>query len=813
MRVLLYLIIIFIVPHFSQAQSFAINIDGSTANSSAMLDIKSTTRGLLIPRLSKTEKNAVTAPATGLLIYQTGPDSSGFYYYQNSRWNWITDNHKSDSSYWSLHGNNNTTPPAPSNNAPINYATDTYLGTYQPEDVSFIAGGNELLRLKQVSQGGMIGLSNRSPEYGLDMRLSDPNPQTDIVGMRIISSLLFDFNNSNLNKGLVMGNNRVNANETVIWNHGNNIDASIRIGFDLFNSTIRPALNLNQYGQGIYQRNPKYALDIHSRSQFAPATTSTNKNGMRITYLNQENQNQEDRGLFMGVDVNNSYKSYLWNYADGQGGNAADRAIYFGVGGDMDLSNQRATMELQDGKIIMGRITDPTFFFPSTLNIQTDYTSGVAKNGMSIMKHMVNGVESAYFGTDGNDNLNIYKYGGGNVYIGAPFDNPLTINSNNYVGIKTVTPNAELQFGDTYANNRIVLHNNFHGNIPGNEHDFYGFGVNDGLLRYQVPRNTRSHVFYAGDINGTASNELMRITGNGYVGINNNNPQAPLEFNSGQENRKIVLAGFGNNNDHNFFGFGRNNGELRYQVAYGLDDQYFYKGNNDGFSSTELLRILGSGDIGVGTNFPVAYGHAGTNRIVEIKNSLSGAADVQSHLILSTFGQSGSLGGVTWAGLNLTGEQRTGFIGNIYETANQTKLSFHTRSNTGVLAERFYIQGDGNAWLQGTLTQASDARLKHNIKPLSSVLDKLDKINGYTYNWINDQKDTEEQVGLLAQEVQKNYPQLVKQNDQGELSVNYSGLIPVLLEGIKEQKKQIETLKKQNLQQQLQIESILKKIK
>lgn len=813
MRVLLYLIIIFIVPHFSQAQSFAINIDGSTANSSAMLDIKSTTRGLLIPRLSKTEKNAVTAPATGLLIYQTGPDSSGFYYYQNSRWNWITDNHKSDSSYWSLHGNNNTTPPAPSNNAPINYATDTYLGTYQPEDVSFIAGGNELLRLKQVSQGGMIGLSNRSPEYGLDMRLSDPNPQTDIVGMRIISSLLFDFNNSNLNKGLVMGNNRVNANETVIWNHGNNIEASIRIGFDLFNSTIRPALNLNQYGQGIYQRNPKYALDIHSRSQFAPATTSTNKNGMRITYLNQENQNQEDRGLFMGVDVNNSFKSYLWNYADGQGGNAADRAIYFGVGGDMDLSNQRATMELQDGKIIMGRITDPTFFFPSTLNIQTDYTSGVAKNGMSVMKHMVNGVESAYFGTDGNDNLNIYKYGGGNVYIGAPFDNPLTINSNNYVGIKTVTPNAELQFGDTYANNRIVLHNNFHGNIPGNEHDFYGFGVNDGLLRYQVPRNTRSHVFYAGDINGTASNELMRITGNGYVGINNNNPQAPLEFNSSQENRKIVLAGFGNNNDHNFFGFGRNNSELRYQVAYGLDDHVFFKGNNDGFSSTELLRILGSGDIGVGTNFPVAYGHAGTNRIVEIKNSLSGAADVQSHLILSTFGQSGSLGGVTWAGLNLTGEQRTGFIGNIYETANQTKLSFHTRSNTGVLAERFYIQGDGNAWLQGTLTQASDARLKHNIKPLSSVLDKLDKINGYTYNWINDQKDTEEQVGLLAQEVQKNYPQLVKQNDQGELSVNYNGLIPVLLEGIKEQQKQIETLKKQNLQQQLQIESILKKIK
>ncbi|MBK6633602.1 MAG: tail fiber domain-containing protein [Chitinophagaceae bacterium] len=792
MRVLLYLIIIFIVPHFSQAQSFAINIDGSTANSSAMLDIKSTTKGLLIPRLTKAEKNAVAAPAPGLLIYQTGPDSSGFYYYQNSRWKWLTDNNKSDSTYWGLHGNSNTNPPSSNNAAPINYQTDTYLGTFEPKDVSFLAGGNELLRLKQVSQGGMIGFSNRNPEYGLDMRLSDPNPLSDIEGMRIIPNQLFDLGNSNLNKGLVIGNNRLDANETYIWNYGNNLNASIRIGFDLFGGSVRPAININQYGQGIYQRNPRYLLDIHSRSQFVGITPSNNKNGVRITYFNQENQNFEDKGLFMGVDLNpGSLKSYLWNFSDGQDSNTPDRAIYFGVGADMDLSANRATMEMQNGKIIIGHLLYPNNFFPSTLNIHTDYDPSVAKNGISIMKHL-NTQESVYFGTDVSDNLNIFKYGGGNVYIGAPFDNPLTINSNNYVGIKTVTPNAELQFGDTYANNRIVLHNNFHGNIPGNEHDFYGFGVNDGLLRYQVPRNTRSHVFYAGDINGTASNELMRITGNGYVGINNNNPQAPLEFNSSQENRKIVLAGFGNNNDHNFFGFGRNNSELRYQVAYGLDDHVFFKGNNDGFSSTELLRILGSGDIGVGTNFPVAYGHAGTNRIVEIKNSLSGAADVQSHLILSTFGQSGSLGGVTWAGLNLTGEKRTGFIGNIYETANQTKLSFHTRSNTGVLAERFYIQGDGNAWLQGTLTQASDARLKTNIQQVRNPVEKLNRLNGYTYNWIDQQMDNTTQMGLLAQEVQKVYPELVKTNPDGNLSVNYTGLIPVLIEAIKEQQKQID---------------------
>jgi len=49
---------------------------------------------------------------------------------------------------------------------------------------------------------------------------------------------------------------------------------------------------------------------------------------------------------------------------------------------------------------------------------------------------------------------------------------------------------------------------------------------------------------------------------------------------------------------------------------------------------------------------------------------------------------------------------------------------------------------------------------------------------------------------LLAQEVKKVFPELVKENEKGELSVNYIGLIPVLIESIKEQQKQIDELKK-----------------
>ena len=64
-----------------KAQSVAINTDGSPPDHSAILDVKSTVKGVLIPRMCKTEKNAIVSPATGLLIFQNAPDSVGFYYY------------------------------------------------------------------------------------------------------------------------------------------------------------------------------------------------------------------------------------------------------------------------------------------------------------------------------------------------------------------------------------------------------------------------------------------------------------------------------------------------------------------------------------------------------------------------------------------------------------------------------------------------------------------------------------------------------------------------------------------------------------
>jgi trimeric autotransporter adhesin len=104
-KIILSFIFLLFTATIVNAQSLAINNDGSTANPSSILDVKSTTKGILIPRMSKVEKNAIAAPANGLLIYQNAPDSVGFHFYNGSAWVWLQNSNEG----WSLNGNNSIT--------------------------------------------------------------------------------------------------------------------------------------------------------------------------------------------------------------------------------------------------------------------------------------------------------------------------------------------------------------------------------------------------------------------------------------------------------------------------------------------------------------------------------------------------------------------------------------------------------------------------------------------------------------------------------------------------------------------------------
>ena len=82
------------------SQSVGINIDGSTPHTSSILDIKSSTKGLLIPRMTTIQRSAIPAPATGLMVFDTNTNS--YWYYDGSSW-------INQSAVWSLGGNTGTT--------------------------------------------------------------------------------------------------------------------------------------------------------------------------------------------------------------------------------------------------------------------------------------------------------------------------------------------------------------------------------------------------------------------------------------------------------------------------------------------------------------------------------------------------------------------------------------------------------------------------------------------------------------------------------------------------------------------------------
>jgi hypothetical protein len=106
------------------------------------------------------------------------------------------------------------------------------------------------------------------------------------------------------------------------------------------------------------------------------------------------------------------------------------------------------------------------------------------------------------------------------------------------------------------------------------------------------------------------------------------------------------------------------------------------------------------------------------------------------------------------------------------------------------------LAGDGDLWVYGDLYELSDSTLKTNIKPLQNALSGIQKINGVTYDWKNkNEKDNKNQIGFLAQDVEQVFPQLVNTDKQGEKTVSYTHMVPVLLEAIKEQQTEIDSLK------------------
>lgn len=106
----------------------------------------------------------------------------------------------------------------------------------------------------------------------------------------------------------------------------------------------------------------------------------------------------------------------------------------------------------------------------------------------------------------------------------------------------------------------------------------------------------------------------------------------------------------------------------------------------------------------------------------------------------------------------------------------------------------FIVYKNGDIWYSGENLSVSDIRLKENFEDLSSVLPKIENIQPVYFEYRNKTTHPDNrQIGVIAQEIEKVFPELVKKDKQGFLAVDYPRMSAVLIEAVKEQQKIIQS--------------------
>ncbi|MCF8275416.1 MAG: tail fiber domain-containing protein [Flavobacteriales bacterium] len=134
-------------------------------------------------------------------------------------------------------------------------------------------------------------------------------------------------------------------------------------------------------------------------------------------------------------------------------------------------------------------------------------------------------------------------------------------------------------------------------------------------------------------------------------------------------------------------------------------------------------------------------------------------------------------------------------------TSNQVALTIQPDGNVGIgeVSPGYKLQINGKVKSTG-INETSDLRLKKDINGIENASELVAALNGVTYHWRKDEFpkmgfDDKLQYGLIAQEVEKVVPELVGTDSEGWKSIEYSHLVPILLEALKEQSEEIEQLK------------------
>ena len=247
-------------------------------------------------------------------------------------------------------------------------------------------------------------------------------------------------------------------------------------------------------------------------------------------------------------------------------------------------------------------------------------------------------------------------------------------------------------------------------------------------------------------------------------------------------------------------------------------NQVFHTGNDgsgsgldadtvDGIEGASFLRS----DVADTLDAVVTVGQNGRIDFSDIASVPDNPTNQQADYI--RFGSNGSISQVSGRGGLMISSSDDGMVlangdvGRNFTSANinidaedtfilsDSKIELWTNLQNGFGNQQaFVFRTDGEFRAPVTVQANSDIKLKTNLRPLENCLDKISRITGYRYERID--LNNKEQIGVVAQEVEKEFPELVSE-EKGIKAVSYGNLVAVAFEAIKELKAEVDTLREE----------------
>ena len=324
--------------------------------------------------------------------------------------------------------------------------------------------------------------------------------------------------------------------------------------------------------------------------------------------------------------------------------NAGTGNIYFGIGSENRTSGWTDTLTIaESGNVGIGTNAPGANLHVKDVTGEAKILIQAGSNTSSAVLQFGDSVDSSRGGIE-------YTSTDDMVFSTNNMAGAMRIRYTGNVGIGTNNPNGRLQFDNGIDTRKIVLYEG-----ANNNYQFYGFGVEGSTLVYSTYTNTDDHVFFSG-ASASSRNELMRIGGNGNVGIGTNNPNDILDIRKANSQLRLT-----DSDDSKFVQFSYSGGKLIIR-------------NNSTNTTTNQLTLMENGNVGIGTINPTAP--------LDVSEEIgSNIAQTSTHTYSNNRNwamKTNNYGSTNWGGWVL--EQSTSSGG----TPSVARIGVHLNGNVGI---------------------------------------------------------------------------------------------------------------------------------